>query len=95
MSISRMRTPRTAKSSTTPIARRLDRRRPGTARRKERGDRGCAKRYQHDRTIGDLEKACGKYEEQPIVKQQAVAECQLAAFNYAEALRALKAEFGK
>jgi hypothetical protein len=40
-------------------------------------------------------KACGKYEEQPIVKQQAVAECQLAAFNYAEALRALKAEFGK
>jgi hypothetical protein len=40
-------------------------------------------------------KECAKYEEQPVVKQQAVAECQLAAFNYANALRTLKAEFGK
>jgi hypothetical protein len=40
-------------------------------------------------------KACAKYEEQPVIKQQAVAECQLAAFNYAETLRSLKADFGK
>ncbi len=55
----------------------------------------CAKQYQRDKTIGDLVKACAKYEEQPVVKQQAVAECQLAAFNYAEALRSLKANFEK
>jgi len=29
------------------------------------------------------------------VKQQLVADCQLAAFNYANALYALKAEYGK
>jgi len=29
------------------------------------------------------------------VKQQMVAECQLAAFNYANALRTLKAEYKK
>jgi hypothetical protein len=40
-------------------------------------------------------KACAKYEEQPEIKQQAVAECQLAAFGYAEALRTLKADYGK
>jgi hypothetical protein len=28
-----------------------------------------------------------------VVQQQLVAECQLAAFNYANALRTLKAEY--
>jgi hypothetical protein len=55
----------------------------------------CARQYKSDRTIGDLVKACAQYEEQPVVKQQAVAECQLAAFGYANALRELKADFGK
>jgi hypothetical protein len=55
----------------------------------------CTNQYKRDRTIGDLVKACAKYEEQPVIKQQAVAECQLAAFNYAEALRTLKADYGK
>jgi hypothetical protein len=36
-----------------------------------------------------------KDEEQPVVKQQFVAECQLAAFGYANALRTLKAEYRK
>ena len=36
-----------------------------------------------------------EYEEQPVVKQQFVAECQLAAFNYANALYSLKAEYAK
>jgi hypothetical protein len=55
----------------------------------------CASQYKHDDTIERLVKECAKYEEQPVVKQQLVAECQLAAFNYANALRTLKAEFGK
>jgi hypothetical protein len=54
-----------------------------------------AGQYKHDDTIGRLVQECAKYEEQPVVKQQSVAECQLAAFNYANALRTLKAEFGK
>jgi hypothetical protein len=33
--------------------------------------------------------------ERPVIKQQFVAECQLAAFKYANALRWLKAEYGK
>jgi len=40
-------------------------------------------------------KECAKFEEQPVVKQQFVAECQLAAFKYANALRALKMEYKK
>ena len=32
---------------------------------------------------------------QPVVEQQFVAECQLAAFKYGSELRALKAQFGK
>jgi hypothetical protein len=45
----------------------------------------CAKQDQHDRTIGDLVKACGKYEEQPVVKQQSLAQCQLRqCLAYAE-----------
>ena len=46
-------------------------------------------------TIERLVEQCAKYEEQPVVKQQFVAECQLAAFGYANALRTLKAEHGK
>ena len=40
-------------------------------------------------------KECAKYEEQPVLKQQSVAECQLAAFSYANGLRTLKEEYGK
>jgi hypothetical protein len=55
----------------------------------------CASQYKSDKTIGRLVKECAKYEEQPIVKQQFVADCQLAAFSYANALYALKAEYRK
>jgi hypothetical protein len=55
----------------------------------------CASQYKRDRTIERLVKACEKYEEQPVVKQQLVAECQLAAFNYANALHTLRAEYRK
>jgi len=55
----------------------------------------CGRQYARDKTIGDLVKACEKYAEQPVIKQQSVAECQLAAFGYAEALRTLKADYGK
>ena len=55
----------------------------------------CANQHKHDKTIQMLVKECAKYEEQPVVKQQSVAECQLAAFNYAKALNTLKAEYRK
>jgi hypothetical protein len=55
----------------------------------------CASQYKRDKTIERLVRACEKYEEQPVVKQQLVAECQLAAFNYANLLQALKAEYRK
>ncbi len=55
----------------------------------------CANQYKHDKAIGRLVEECAKYEEQPVVKQQFVAECQLAAFGYANALHTLKAEYGK
>lgn len=55
----------------------------------------CASQYQHDKTIESLVKECAKFEEQPVVKQQFVAECQLAAFKYANALRTLKTEYKK
>ena len=55
----------------------------------------CVSQYEHDNTIKGLVKECAKFEEQPVVKQQFVAECQLAAFKYANALRALKAEYKK
>jgi|BarGraIncu00222A_1022003.scaffolds.fasta_scaffold02611_3 hypothetical protein len=42
----------------------------------------CANQYKHDKTIERLVEQCAKYEEQPVVKQQFVAECQLAAFGY-------------
>jgi hypothetical protein len=55
----------------------------------------CASEYKGDKTIERLVKECARYEEQSIVKQQSVAECQLAAFNYANTLRTLKAEYRK
>ena len=55
----------------------------------------CSRQYRSDKTIARLVKGCARYEEQPVVKQQFVAECQLAAFNYANALRTLKAGYGK
>jgi len=53
----------------------------------------CASQYKRDKTIERLVKECAKYEEQPTVKRQLVAECQLAAFNYANLLHTLKAEY--
>ena len=55
----------------------------------------CGRQFKRDNMIGRLVQECAKYEEQPVVKQQFVAECELAAFNYANALHTLKAEFGK
>jgi hypothetical protein len=55
----------------------------------------CAAAYKHDTTIQRLVNECAKYEEQAVVKQQSVAECQLAAFNYANALQTLKTEYRK
>ena len=55
----------------------------------------CAGEYAHNATIKRLVSECAKYKEQPVVKQQFLAECQLAAFKYANALRDLKAEYGK
>ena len=55
----------------------------------------CAAQYKRDKTIERLVSECAKYEEQAVVKQQAVAECQLAAFNYANALHTLKTEYRK
>jgi uncharacterized coiled-coil protein SlyX len=53
----------------------------------------CSRQYRRDTTIERLVKECAKYEEQPVVKQQLLAECQLAAYGYANALRSLKAEY--
>lgn len=55
----------------------------------------CAKQYRRDKTVEGLVKECRKYEEQPVVKQQFLAECQLAAYGYANALQSLKAEYRK
>ena len=55
----------------------------------------CASQYENDKTIQRLAEECAQYIEQPVIKQQFFAECQLAAFNYANALYALKAEYGK
>lgn len=55
----------------------------------------CARQYKSDKTIDALVRECAKYEEQPVIKQQFVAECMLAAYNYANALRTLKAEYRK
>ena len=55
----------------------------------------CAAQYKRDKTIERLVNECAKYEEPAVVKQQSVAECQLAAFNYANALRTLKTDYRK
>jgi hypothetical protein len=55
----------------------------------------CARQYERDATIKMLVKECAKYAEQPVLKQQFLAECQLAAFAYANALRTLKTEYRK
>jgi hypothetical protein len=55
----------------------------------------CDSQYKNDKTIQRLVKECEKYVEQPVLKQQFFAECQLAAFHYANALYFLKAEYGK
>lgn len=62
---------------------------------KQRVIEACASQYKNDKTIAKLVQKCAKYAEQPVVTQQFVAECQLAAFNYANALDTLKAEYGK
>ena len=54
----------------------------------------CARQYRNDKTIERLVSECAKYNEQPVIKQQFLAECMLAAYNYANALYALKAEYG-
>jgi hypothetical protein len=55
----------------------------------------CVDQYKHDKTIISLVTECEKYEEQPVIKRQFAAECQLAAFKYGNALRELKAQYGK
>jgi hypothetical protein len=55
----------------------------------------CARQYNNDKIIDRLVKECARYEEQPVIKQQFVAECMLAAYTYANALYALRAEYGK
>ena len=55
----------------------------------------CDTQYRNDRTIQRLVKECAKYVEQPVVKQQFTADCELAAFGYANALSALKEQYGK
>ena len=97
--------PRSAASQATPIEddceTRIQKLDASNAEGQERLDEKhvvidfCANQYRHDKTIEKLVEQCAKYEEQPVVKQQFVAECQLAAFGYANALRTLKAEHGK
>jgi len=55
----------------------------------------CFDQYKRDKTIVRLVMDCAKYEKQPVVSRQLVAECQLAAFNYANALNALREEYRK
>ncbi len=55
----------------------------------------CDAQYRRDKTIDRLVNECAKYEEQAIIKQQSVAECQLAAYGYANALYTLRAWYRK
>ena len=55
----------------------------------------CFDQYKHDKMIVSLVLECAKYEEQPVVKRQFAADCQLAAFTYGNELRALKAQYRK
>jgi hypothetical protein len=52
----------------------------------------CSNQYKRDKTIERLVKECQKHEGQSMVRQQFVAECQLAAYGYANALYTLRAE---
>jgi hypothetical protein len=97
--------PRSAASQPTPIEddceTRIQKLDASNAEGEERLDQKhalidfCANQYKQDKTIERLVAECAKYEEQPVVKRQFVAECQLAAFGYANALRMLKAEYRK
>lgn len=51
----------------------------------------CASQYKGERKIDALVKDCRKYVSQSVVSQQAVADCQLAAYSYANAIAALRA----
>jgi hypothetical protein len=53
----------------------------------------CLNQYKHDKMIVRLVMDCARYEEQSVVGRQLVAECQLAAFSYANALRTLREEY--
>jgi hypothetical protein len=55
----------------------------------------CFNQYKRDKTIVSLVGECAKYEEQPVVKRQVAADCQLAAFRYGNELRTLKAQYRK
>jgi hypothetical protein len=55
----------------------------------------CGRQYRRDKTIGLLVRECAKYEEQPITKQQSVADCMLSAYGYANSLYSLKADYKK
>jgi len=93
--------PAAAQSTKADCAARIDKLENSTAEGEERLAEKykvinlCAAQYAHDATIKRLADACAKYAEQPVLKQQFLAECQLAAFKYANALRDLKAEYGK
>jgi hypothetical protein len=55
----------------------------------------CFNQYKHDKTIVSLVQECAKYEEQPVIKRQFAADCQLAAFKYGNELHALRAQYRK
>ncbi len=55
----------------------------------------CFNQYKRDKAIVGVVRECAKYEEQPVVKRQFAADCQLAAFRYGNELRALKAQYRK
>jgi hypothetical protein len=55
----------------------------------------CFSQFSHDKKIIGLVQECAKYEEQPVVKRQFAAECQLAAFRYGNVLRGLKTQYRK
>ncbi|MDR2881558.1 MAG: hypothetical protein LBV29_06625, partial [Azoarcus sp.] len=52
----------------------------------------CMRECESNTTIGQLADECAKYEGQAVTQQQLVADCQVAAYNYANALRMLKSE---
>ena len=46
----------------------------------------CASQYKHDEAIGRLVKQCAKYEEQPVVNQQFVAELPTGSIQLRQCL---------